>query len=101
MATGNKRALEVERLTRLVRAFSASEPAILDASLRKLHDELELALPRLRAYAIETGEMREQVTFVLGIDFTPGSESILIETQITPPAYVKQSAVQLSVRHEP
>lgn len=99
MAASNKRALEVERLTRLVKAFSTSEPAILDTALRKLHDELELALPRLRAYAIETGEMREQVTFAVGIDFTPGSESIIIETQITPPAYVKQSAVQLNIRH--
>ncbi|MDP1581206.1 MAG: hypothetical protein Q8M02_13105 [Candidatus Didemnitutus sp.] len=87
-----QRRAEIEKLNSLFLFLEKTEPRLLHASEKLLVADLAESMPRLRAYAIETGTGIIKVTFELSVNFCTETPSVDLRTTIQPPAYSKSSS---------
>lgn len=81
------------RLNALFAHLETVEPKLITAAENAFFAEIDLLMPRLRAYALETGNQRLQVTLTMEVNFDPAAPGIAIASRVVPPAYEHRSEV--------
>lgn len=81
------------RLNALFTHLETVEPKLIAAAENAFFAEIDLLMPRLRSYALETGKHRVQVSFLLDVSFDPNSPGISLVSHVVPPSYEHRTEI--------
>ena len=87
-----ERKKRIEQLQQMLAQFEKSEPIIRQTAIEIFQQEIDTALPILRAAVIQSGAYKQTASLELVIDFDAKTPSVALAVRIQPPVY--QSRVE-------
>lgn len=82
-----ERKKRIEQLQEMLARFEKSEPVIRQTAIEIFQQEVDTALPILRAAVIQSGDTKQSATLELVIDFDAKTPTVALSVRIQPPVY--------------